>query len=344
MTVKKTTAEIASIIGGRLAGNPDEVVTDVSSFVAAGPGTIAFYSGKAASAELKGCKASAVIVKEGELDIAGLNLIFVPNPQIAFAKAAEVLRPAKSIAPGISPKADVSAKAVVAESASIGPFAVIEEGARIGEKTVIYPGVFVGSGARIGQGCLVYPGVSIREGCIIGDRVIIHSNAVIGSDGFGFAFDGVKHFKIPQVGIVRIGNDVEIGACVTIDRAAIDETVIGDGTKIDNLVQIAHNVKIGPNCIIVAQAGIAGSARIGAFVQIAGQAGVNGHIEIGDGTILAAKAGATGDLPARGVYSGMPAIEHKDWLRAQSVFAKLPELKKRVLELEKRLNELGWDK
>ena len=230
--------------------------------------------------------------------------------------------------------------AKIGKGVSIQSFCVVEDGSEIGDGTVLYPGVCIGKGALVGAGCVLYQGVVIREGCRIGDNVIIHCNSVVGSDGFGYARDGAKYVKVPQRGIVILADDVELGACVTVDRATIGETVIGRGTKIDNLVQIAHNVKIGEDTVIVAQAGIAGSTRVGSRAQLGGQVGVAGHITIGDEVGVGAQSGVTGDLPSRGVFSGMPAIPHGEWLRAAVVFPKLPELKKKIAELEKRLAEL----
>ncbi len=343
MTTKKTLTllEIAGMTGGRVAGSADTVIEDVAAIDTAGPGEITFLADRANARLLKTTKASAVIVKEGEYeDASGLNLVHVKNPQIAFAVLLEVFRPGYLPSPGVHPLASVHAGARLGEGVSIQAFAVIAEDASIGKGAVLFPGVYVGKGADIGEDSVIYSNVSIREGCKVGARVIIHCNSVIGSDGFGYAWEGNRYFKLPQRGIVRVEDDVEIGACVTVDRAALGETVIGRGSKIDNLVQIAHNVKVGENAIIVAQAGIAGSTSVGNRVQIGGQVGIVGHIEIGDGVMIGAKSGVSADLPAGGVFSGIPAIPHGDWLRAQSIYAKLPELRKKISELERRLKAL----
>ncbi|MBI5563091.1 MAG: UDP-3-O-(3-hydroxymyristoyl)glucosamine N-acyltransferase [Deltaproteobacteria bacterium] len=339
MAIQKTLEELAAITGGRIAGDAGAVITGVASIEDARPGEIAFIAGKARVRLLKTTRAGAVIVKEGACDAPGQNLLLVKNPQIAFAAVMDALRPACLPAPGIHPRAEVHPGARVGAEASVGAFAVVEDGAVIGECAIIYAGVYVGPGARIGARSIIYPGVAIREGCLIGERVIIHCNSVVGSDGFGYAFDEGRFHKLPQRGIVRIEDDVEIGACVTIDRAAIAETVIGRGTKIDNLVQIAHNVTVGPDSVIVAQAGVAGSTHIGGHAQIGGQAGVAGHLTIGDGVMIGAQSGVTADL-SPGAWSGSPAQPHSEWLRSQAIYAKLPELKKRVAELEKRIKEL----
>lgn len=336
----KNLSELAGLINAALAGDASCVITGVSSPEEAKEGDIVLISDKKYLKLLKTTNASAIIVKEGEYDRGDKNLLLAKNPQLAFARVLEIFRPTYMPAPGVHPKAQVSASAKLGKDVSVQAFAVIEDGAEIGDNAIIFPNAYIGKDARIGAGAIIYPGASIREGTVIGSRVIVHSNAVIGSDGFGYAKEGVKYIKIPQTGVVRIGDDAEIGACVTIDRATVGETVIGRGTKIDNLVHIAHNVKIGEDAIIVAQVGIAGSTRVGNRVQLAGQVGLTGHIEIGDDAMVGAQSGVMNDLPGRSAHSGSPAMPHMDWLRAQSVFARLPELKKKIDELEKKIIEL----
>lgn len=334
----KTLEELAALAGCSVKGDGNAVITGFASLEDAGPGDISFAAEKKYFSSAKGSKASAIIVSS---EIDGVeNLLLAKNPQLAFVKVVEALSPQSRPAPGISPRAEVHPGAVIGKGASVQSFCVVEDGAEIGEGTILYPGAYIGQGARIGNNCVLYQGVVVREGCIVGDRVIIHCNSVIGSDGFGYARDRAAYVKVPQKGIVRLEDDVEVGACVTVDRATLGQTVIGRGTKIDNLVQIAHNVRIGEDTIIVAQAGIAGSTRIGSRVQIGGQVGVAGHITIGDEVGIGAKSGIIGDLPSRGVFSGIPSMPHGEWLRAQSVFPKLPELKKKIAELERRLKEL----
>jgi UDP-3-O-[3-hydroxymyristoyl] glucosamine N-acyltransferase len=335
---EKTLEELAALTGGSVKGDGKALITGFSSLEDARPGDIAFAAEKKYFALAKGSKASAIIAAA---EIEGVeNLLLAANPQLAFVRAVEALSPSRRPEAGISPRAEVHPGASIGAGASIQSFCVVEEGAHVGASTVLYPGVYIGSGAKVGSACVLYQGVVIREGCVVGDRVIIHCNSVVGSDGFGYVRDRAAYVKVPQKGIVRIEDDVELGACVTVDRATMGETVIGRGTKIDNLVQIAHNVKIGEDTVIVAQAGIAGSARVGSRVQLGGQVGVAGHITIGDEVGVGAKSGVTGDLATRGVFSGMPAIPHGQWLRAQSVFSKLPELKKQIAELDRRLKEL----
>ncbi|OGQ55317.1 MAG: UDP-3-O-(3-hydroxymyristoyl)glucosamine N-acyltransferase [Deltaproteobacteria bacterium RIFCSPLOWO2_02_FULL_53_8] len=339
MAKKKTIAELAKLTGGRVRGDGEAVITGVASIEEARPGDIAFIASAKHLKLLETTKAAVVIVKDGDYDAPSVNLLLVRNPRIAFGKVVDVFKPAFVPRPGIHPKAEIDASAQIGQGAYIGPFVVIEAGAVIGERAVIYPGVYVGCNAQVGPDSTLYSGVAVREGCVIGARVIIHCNSVVGSDGFGYEFDEGRHNKLPQRGTVRIEDDVELGACVTVDRAALGETVIGRGTKVDNLVQIAHNVQIGANSIIVAQVGIAGSTVLGNGVIIGGQAGLVGHIKIGDGVMIGAQTGVSGDLPS-GVWSGTPAIPHKDWLRAANVYAKLPELKKRIAELEAAVKEL----
>ncbi len=239
---------------------------------------------------------------------------------------------------GISENAFISEEAEIAPNVTIYDFAYVSGKVRIGQGSVIFPGVFIGEACDIGEECTIYPNVTIRENTVIGNRVIIHPNSVIGADGFGYVFEEGRHYKIPQVGNVLIEDDVEIGAGVTIDRATTGSTVIGKGTKIDNMVQIGHNVRVGSNVILVAQVGIGGSSSIGDNVVLGGQAGVADHTVIDAGTMVAAKSGVMGEVK-RGVYGGVPMIPHRDWLKATALFARLPELKKRIEALEKKLKD-----
>jgi len=338
---EKSLAELAAIAGGIVRGDGAAVITGAAPLEDAGPGDITFAADRKYFGLLSTTRASAVVVPEGAENAAGsLDLIVVRNPQLAFARIVEVLRPQYLPGPGVHPKAEVHPGARLAKDVSVQAFSVIEDGAVVGERTIIFPGVYIGRGAAIGADCVIYPGVSIREGCVVGDRVIIHSNTVIGSDGFGYARDSGKYVKVPQRGIVRIGDDVEIGASAAIDRAALGETSIGRGTKIDNLVHIAHNVRIGEDSALAAQSGIAGSTKVGSRVQFGGQVGISGHLNVGDDVGIGAKSGVVQDVPSRSVCSGIPAIPHTDWLKAQNIYAKLPELRKKVSELEKRLAEI----
>jgi UDP-3-O-[3-hydroxymyristoyl] glucosamine N-acyltransferase len=241
---------------------------------------------------------------------------------------------------GIMTGAFVDPEAHIAEGATVQPGCVVGKNTVVGAGTTLFPGVVLYDNVTVGENCLIHAGVVVREGCRIGDRVIVQPGAVIGSDGFGFAPDGGGYFKIPQVGIVVIEDDVEVGANACLDRAAMGETRIGRGTKIDNMVQVGHNVKIGADSIIVAQVGIAGSTEIGKHCTLGGQVGVAGHLKIGDNTMIGGQSGIAADLPGGVVFSGSPAIPHRDWLRASMSFAKLPEMRKEITRLRRQLEEL----
>jgi UDP-3-O-[3-hydroxymyristoyl] glucosamine N-acyltransferase len=336
--------ELAAATGGRVIGDPSMLINGIASIEDAGEGDITFVSDKRHMKLIGSCRASALILSETEAPpkdgSQGFTLLLVKNPMLAAARILELFSPVEPPPPGIHPRAEVHPDAKLGAQVSIGALTIVEKGASIGERTVLMPGVYVGSRAEIGADSIIYSGVVIRERCKIGARAIIHCNAVIGSDGFGFTPDGSRSYKIPQNGIVRIEDDVEIGACTTIDRATIGETVIGSGTKIDNLVQIAHNVRIGAGSIIVAQVGIAGSATIGERVVIGGQSGINGHIKIGTGAQIGTRTGVIKSLDSGDAHLGFPSMPRGDWLRSQSIFAKLPELKKRLRELEERVKSI----
>lgn len=338
--MRKTLKEIAGFIGGEVVGDENVVITGVCGIKEAGAGDITFLANPRYFSLLETTQASAIITSR-DIKEAGKPIIRTENPSLAFAKMVSLLQPQDISHPkGIHPTAIISKNALLGKNAAVGPYAVIEDSASVGDNTVIYAGCYVGCNTRIGKDTLIYPHVSIRERIVIGDRVIIHSGTVIGSDGFGFAtLEGVHH-KIPQIGTVVIEDDVEIGANVTIDRARFDKTVIGKGTKIDNLVQIAHNVAIGENSIIVAQAGISGSTVIGSGVTLAGQAGLVGHITIGDGAIVAAQAGVTKSVPANTLVSGYPAKPHNIAKRINACVQNLPKLYDTVALLKKKLEEL----
>lgn len=332
-------SDIAKIFNIRIEGAEDIEISGVKGIEDAQEGDITYIAGSKYIEAAKKSRASAFIVKER---IEGLNKpqLIAENPQIVFAKLLEIFYVRPHPIRGISESAFVSSSARIGSNVTVYPFVYIDEGVNVGDGTVIYPFCFVGKDSSIGRDCLIYSNVTIREGVRIGNRVIIHGGAVIGSDGFGYVFHEGKHNKIPQVGGVVIEDDVEIGACVTIDRATTGNTVIGKGTKIDNLVQIAHNVKIGQNCIIVAQVGIAGSSTVGDGCILAGQVGISDHVEIDPGTIITAKSGVMPGKLVKGVYSGIPAFNHREWLKANAIFQKLPEIYKRIKELEEKIKKL----
>ena len=333
-----TAEELAQKIGAELRGSAEVEITGAGPLVQAQPGDVTFAASPKFEKQLGDTNASCVIVKDFVEGCSAVQLK-VPNPHLGFAKALAILYPPEKAPTGIDSRACVSSTAVIADNVSILPFAYVGDGASIGKETILHPGVYIGNSAVIGEYCVIHANVSIREKVMIGNRVVVHSGSVVGSDGYGYVFDRGIHNKIPQVGNVAIGDDVEIGANVAIDRATVGSTVIGNGTKIDNLAQIAHNVKVGEHCLIISQVGIAGSSELGSYVTLAGQAGVADHTTIESGTIIAAKAGISGHV-AKGIYSGAPAIDHKVWLRAQALYSRLPDLQKRIRDLEDKLSAL----
>ncbi|MCK4809830.1 MAG: UDP-3-O-(3-hydroxymyristoyl)glucosamine N-acyltransferase [Candidatus Omnitrophica bacterium] len=338
--MKFTLGEIAKIIKGELVGDSTIIITGISGIKEAKEGDITFLANSKYYPLMRTTKASAVITSDETLDV-DMPIIKAENPSLAFAKVLNLVAPNDINHPeGIHPAAIIAKTARIGKNVAVGPYAIIEEEVDIGDNSIIYGGCYIGHHAKVGKNCLIYPNVSIRERIEIGDRVIIHSGAVIGSDGFGFATVKGVHEKIPQIGIVSIEDDVEIGSNVTIDRARFDKTIIGKGTKIDNLVQIAHNVIIGENCTIVAQAGISGSTTLGKGVILAGQAGAVGHITIGDGAIIAAQAGVTKSIPPFTKVSGYPAKPHDIAKRVNACVQRLPQLCKKIKELEAKIEKL----
>lgn len=339
--MRKTLKEISRLIGGEVVGDENIVITGVSGIKEAREGDITFVANPRYLPFVEKTRASAIIAPRG-LEIKSKPLIRTENPSLVFAKALLILKDIETRHPkGIHPSAILGKNVSLGKDVAIGPYAVLEDNVSVGDKSIIYAGCFLGHDTSVGSNTLIYANVSIRERVTIGNNVIIHSGTVIGSDGFGFAaIDGLHH-KIPQVGVVEVQDDVEIGANVTIDRARFDKTVIGRGTKIDNLVQIAHNVVIGENSIIVAQAGISGSTVIGKGVTLAGQAGLVGHITVGDGSIVAAQAGVTKSVPPNTMVSGYPAKPHETAKRVNACIQNLPKLYETIKELKKKIEELG---
>lgn len=334
-------AEIARRLGGRVEGNPEVEITGLAGIREARAGELSFVAASRYTAAAAATKAAAVIVGEDWNRPCSATLIRVKNPEQSFMEAAGWFAPPPvSIASGVHPSAIIAPDARLGAAVSIGAYCVIEPGVRIGDRCVIFPQCYVGHGTVIGDDCKLYPNVTIREYTQIGSRVIVHNGTVIGSDGFGYAREGAVSKKIPQVGIVVIGNDVEIGANVTIDRARFGQTRIGNGVKMDNLIQIAHNVIVGDNCMIVAQAGISGSTIIGDRTIIAGQAGIVGHLVIGADVIIGAQSGVTKDIPPKTFVSGGPAMPHEKNLKMHAHVMRLPELKEKVAALEERLVKL----
>ncbi len=338
-----TLAELAALTGGTLEnGNPDLAISGAASLAEATSSQVTFFGNARYLPALRQSKAAAAFVPADFTEQVAPALIKVGNPTLAFEKALERFAPPPvTYTPGIHPTAVIAPDVTLGEGVSIQPYAVIEAGASIGAGTVVGAHVFIGQESALGAGCQIYPHVTIRERALIGSRVVIHSGTVIGSDGFGYEFAGGRHVKIPQTGIVQIDDDVEIGANVTIDRARFGRTWIQEGTKIDNLVQIAHNVVIGRHSIVVAQAGISGSSKLGQYVTIAGQVGIAGHIEIGDRVIVAAQSGISKDIPAGEVWFGYPAAPMREYKERLAYINRLDKLNARVRKLEQELDAKG---
>ncbi len=333
-----TVAEIAASVGGDFPPEAAAIfIKGPATLAAAQPGEISFFSHPRYASDLRETQATAVLVTRDFTGETPAACIRVDNPSSAFTKVTEKFCPAPEIPPpGIHLSAIIAPSAQIAPDACIQAQAVIEDGVSIGARSIIGAGVFLGRGVIIGADCLLHPRAVVRENCVLGDRVILHSGAVIGGDGFGYDTREGRHHKIPQMGNVVIENDVEIGANSTIDRARFGRTVIGEGTKIDNLVMIAHNVVIGKHCIICAQVGISGSTEIGDYVILAGQAGIVGHIEIGSGVIIGAQSGVSNDVEPKARLVGSPPRPIGEWKRTVVRIDRLPDLYERVKKLETR--------
>ncbi|MFH1276979.1 MAG: UDP-3-O-(3-hydroxymyristoyl)glucosamine N-acyltransferase [Candidatus Eisenbacteria bacterium] len=335
-------SEIAERVGGHIVGDGSTEITGVAGIKEAKVGDITFFANPRYETHLQSTSASAIILaKNGPQSVEGKNLLVNPNPYVAFLRVIELFAPRDyERTQGIHPTAVIGRSVTLGSSITIGPHVVVEDDAVIGDGSRILAGSYVGFRARIGRDCLLYPNASVREDSEIGDRVILHCGAVIGSDGFGFTKNGPSHIKIPQIGRVVIENDVEIGANTTIDRATVGVTLIKRGTKVDNLVQIAHNAVIGENSIIVAQVGVSGSTEIGNNVTVAGQAGIVGHIKIGDNVRVGAQAGVTKSVPPNTAVSGYPAREHSLSRRIYAGITKIPDLIRKVASLERRMEQV----
>ena len=331
--------DLARLIDARIIGDPQVEVHDLKTLDQAGPGDLAFLANPKYLPQVPGCRASAVILGPG-VEAPGKNLLVCANPYLAFAKILTHFHATRYPVRGVMPGALVAETAILGTDVSIYPGVVIGENARIGDRTVLLPNTVIYADVQIGSDCLIHAGCLIREGCRLGRRVILQPGAVIGADGFGFAPDGEAYYKIPQVGIVVLEDDVEIGACSCVDRAALGETRIGHGCKIDNQVQVGHNVVIGPHGVIAAQTAFAGSCQIGRHATFGGQSAVTGHVKLGNNITLAGKGGATGPLADNQTYSGTPAIPHHQWLKSSLLFGKLPEMKREISALRKRLQAL----
>ena len=335
--------DIADQLGCRLEGDGDVEIVRVAAVQKARPGDLTFVSNARYLPQVATTQASAVILgaAKGDGPHVPCAVLRADDPYSAFALAVALFTPVTRPPTGIDPLSAIASDARIGAGVSIGPFVTVGAGAAIGARTILHPNVVIGAGASVGDDCVIHSQVSIRDRAIVGHRVTLHNGVVIGSDGFGFARqkDGT-HLKIPQHGDVVIEDDVEIGANSTVDRPAIGETRISAGTKIDNLVHVAHGVAIGRRVLLAAQVGIAGSTTIGDDVMMAGQTGVTGHITVGDKAIVGAKSAVLQSVEAGAFVTGAPAFPHADWRKASVVFRHLPSMKKRLVELEQRIVEL----
>ena len=340
--MKITLGEIAAFLGARLQGDAECIIEGVAELKSATPSFLSFLANPKYAPLLASSQAGALLIGENDAPkAAGKNLLISKNPYRDFARVLAKYFDTRRHPEGVHPSASVHPDALVAPSARLGAFCVIEKGAVVGERTVLYPFSYVGPSAAIGDDCLIYPFASVMEGCRLGSRVILQPGAVIGADGFGFAPDPPHGYvKIPQTGNVVVEDDVEIQANACVDRAVLGSTLIGQGSKLDNFVQIAHNVQVGRHSVFAAQAGISGSTVVGNWVTFAGQSAAGGHLHIGDQAIITGQAGAGKDVPAKSMVSGSPAQPTLEHHRGLAELNKLPELKKRVKELERRLAEL----
>jgi UDP-3-O-[3-hydroxymyristoyl] glucosamine N-acyltransferase len=338
--VERTLGELAALLGGRLQGPADLVIQGIAAIDRATPRDITFISQKRYARLAAQSLAAAFIVGPDQADLAR-PLIIVPHPYLAYAQAAGLFAPPRSRWPGVSPLAFLGEDVELGQEVSISPLAFIGNNVRMGDRVTVMPGCYLGDQVQIGADTLLYPNVTILERCTLGQRVIVHSGTVIGADGFGFVPGKEGHQKIPQLGIVVIEDDVEIGANCTIDRGALGETLVERGVKMDNLVHLAHNVTVGAHSFLVAQVGVAGSTKLGKGVALGGQAGLVGHIELGDGVQVAAQAGVTHSIPAGQTVIGSPAKPHQEFIKSISLLPKLPEIFKRLKELEKQVTELA---
>lgn len=335
-------AELARTVGGTVIGDESLTITGAAPFDAAEESELTLAVDSKYLKRLDETRAGAIIVPKG-IETPGRTLLAVANPGVAFAHILQRFHPRKPPEDAISPDARVGDNFRRGEAVSIGPFVVIGRDVTVGSRVRIHPGVVIEDGVTMGDDVEISPNVTVRERCVIGSRVLIHSGTVIGGDGFGFAPDGERYHKIPHTGIVRIGDDVEIGALNAIDRATFGETRIENGVKTDNLIHIAHNVVVGENTVLVAQVGVSGSTTIGKNAILAGQVGVTGHLKIGDRVTIGAQSGIAKSIPDGETVSGSPEMPHKLWLRVVKIIPMLPELKKRIFELEKRLRKIEGD-
>lgn len=337
--MKATLAQLAAMVGGDLEGPADREVSGLKGIEEAGPQDVAFLANPRYAKALPSCQAGVVLVSREQKVPEGLAVIRVDDPYLAYAKVLTAASAKPYQAGGVHPQAFVDPSAQVGPEVTVHALAYVGPGAKLGARVVLHSGVHVGEGAEVGDDTVLHPNVSLYYGCKVGKRCIIHGGSVIGADGYGFVPEGEGYFKIPQLGIVQIDDDVEIGALCTIDRAAMGRTWIKSGVKTDNMVHIAHNCVVGENSLLVAQVGVSGSTKLGKHVVLGGQVGVAGHIEIGDNVQAAGGTGIIKSVPAGDIVGGVPAMPHRLWLRTSGLVRRLPELLSRIKALEKRLDQ-----
>lgn len=332
-------ADVAERVNGVLNGDPEHRISGVAPVDRAGPEHLSFVANPRYLAYVQGSRAGVLLVPRElqERVPAGMPTVAVDDAHVALYHLLPLLYPAEPQAPGVHPTAVVADDALVGAGVAIGPFAVVDRGAVLGEGSSIGAHAVIGRGAVVGKGCVIHPQATVYAGVVLGDRCVIHSGARVGKEGFGFVWLDGGHRRIPQVGGCVLGDDVEVGCNTTIDRGSIGDTVIGDGTKIDNLVQLGHNDRVGRHVILISQVGISGSTSIGDGAVLAGQVGVGGHLSVGAGARIGGQAGVIGDVPAGATYSGYPARPHREAMRSQGLLAKLGDLFRRVRALEERL-------
>ena len=334
--------QIAELTGGTLVNPHDSPISSVASLEEASENQLSFLGNDKYAPQVVKSKAGIVLIPDNYEPEDDKCYVICKNTSVALSQISDVFAPEPiNFEPGIHPNASIAESATIGKDCHIGPNAVVLDGASVGDNTAICAGTVVGHEAQIGDNCLFHPNVTIRERCVVGNRVIIHSNTAIGSDGFGFIPGANGHKKIPQVGIVVLEDDVEIGSSVCIDRARFGKTKIGTGTKIDNLVQIAHNVEIGAHCFIVSQSGIAGSSKLGNFVIVAAQAGITGHVEVGDGVTMAGRAGVTKDIAPGSKVFGFPAVSKREFVMQNLRIKKIERMEKELKEMKKVIQELS---
>lgn len=332
-------------VGGTLDGDGSVQISGVGKIDEAGPGILTFLANQKYQKFLDGSQASAIVVPRDVPEIKGLNLIRTDNPYFTFMKAVVLFHPPGAfIDAGIHSTAVVGKNVTLGENVTLGAYVVVGDDCQIGSSTILLPHVVLGRNVKIGEDCVIHSHASLREGVQLGNRIILHDGVVIGSDGFGFAPEGGKYHKIPQIGTVVIEDDVEVGSNTTIDRAMMGETRICEGAKLDNLIQVAHNCTVGSHTVIAAQAGISGSTKIGKYVRVGGQAGFAGHIEVGDHTAIGAQSGLTKSVPEKEFVFGTPAKPHKEEFRIHAAIKRLPELLKEFKILKNKIEKIEQEK